>query len=91
MFKNRVNKTSPKIQQAFSLQKFYEMFINLNYVMNVQISQGYCKDNLFILLSDPCYLVYCYTLIKQNVAHGNNNIPMSNITLPSILSLSKKI
>ena len=91
MFKNRINKASPKVQQAFSQQQFREMFINLNYVMDVQISQGYCKDNLFILLSGPCYLVYCYTLLKQNVSHGSDLVPISTVTLPSIFSLSKKI
>jgi hypothetical protein len=67
------------------------MFIHLSYVLNVQISQGYTKKNLFILLSDPCYLVYCYSLLKQSVAYGSDSIPTSNVTISTILSLSLRI
>lgn len=91
LFKNKINKASLKVQRAFSLQNLHAMFINLNYVLNVQISQGYNKNNLFILLSDPCYLLYCYSLFKQNLAHGSDSIPISNVTLPAILSLSLRI
>ena len=67
------------------------MFINLDYVLNVQISQGYNKNNLFILLCDPCYLLYCYSLLKQNVTHGSDSVPISNVTLSAILSLSVRV
>ncbi|NNE32679.1 MAG: hypothetical protein HKN40_09940 [Winogradskyella sp.] len=90
-FKNKINKASLKVQHTFSLQNLHAMFINLNYVLNVQISQGYNKNNLFILLSDPCYLLYCYSLLKKNVAHGSDSIPISNVTLQAILSLSLRI
>ena len=90
-FKNKINKASPKVQHAFSLQNLHAMFINLDYVLNVQISQGYNKNNLFTLLSDPCYLLYCYSLLKQNVAHGSDSIPISNVTLSAILSLSRRV
>ena len=91
LFKNKINKASPKVQHAFSLQNLHAMFINLDYVLNVQISQGYNKNNLFTLLSDPCYLLYCYSLLKQNVAHGSDSIPISNVTLSAILSLSRRV
>jgi retron-type reverse transcriptase len=67
------------------------MFINLSYVLNVQISQGYNRNNLFILLTDPCYLIYCYSLIKQSVTHDSDFISVRNVTLPAILKLSLKI
>lgn len=67
------------------------MFIHLSHVLNVQISQGYNRNNLFILLTDPCYLVYCYSLMKQNAAYGSDFIPVGNVTLPTILNLSLKI
>ena len=90
-FKNKINRASLKVQYAFSFQNFHAMFINLSYVLNVQISQGYNKNNLFILLSDPCYLVYCYSLLKQSVAYGSDSIPISNVTISAILSLSLRI
>ena len=91
LFKNKINKSSLKVQRAFSLQNLHAMFINLSYVLNVQISQDYNKNNLFILLSDPCYFLYCYSLLKQDVAHGSDSIPISNVTLAAILSLSLRI
>jgi hypothetical protein len=91
LFKNKINKASLKVQRAFSLQNLHAMFINLNYVLNVQISQGYNKNNLFILLCDPCYLLYCYSLLKKNVAHGSDSIPINNVTLSAILSLSANV
>jgi hypothetical protein len=86
-----MNIVSLKVRCAFSLQNLHAMFINLSYVLNVQISQGYNKNNLFILLSDPCYLVYCSYLLKQIVVHGSDSISISNITLSAILSLSLRI
>jgi hypothetical protein len=56
LFKKKINKASIKIQRAFSLQNLQAMLINLSYVLNVQINQGYNKNNLFTLLSDPCYV-----------------------------------
>lgn len=91
LYKNKITKSSIKVQHTFSLQNLHAMFINFDYVMNAQISQDYNKNNLFTLLSDPCYLLYCYSLLKQNVAHGSDSIPVSNVTLPAILSLSVKI
>lgn len=76
---------------AFSFENSYAMFINLSYVLNVQISHGYNKNNLFILLFDPCYLVYCYSLLKQSVAHGSDSILINNVTLSAILTLSSRI
>jgi retron-type reverse transcriptase len=67
------------------------MLINLGYILNVQISQGYNKDNLFTLFSNPCYFLYYYSLLKQNVAHNSDSILISNIILPAILSLSLRI
>ena len=89
--KNKINKAPLKVQRTFSFQNLHAMFINLSYVLNVQISQGYNKNNLFTLLSDPCYLLYCYSLLKQNVAHGSDSIPIGNVTLAAILSLSLRI
>ena len=91
VLKNKIYRASTKVQTAFSFQNFYAMFINLSYVLNVQISQGYNRNNLFILLTDPCYLVYCYSLMKQNVAHGSDFIPVGNVTFPAILNLSSRI
>lgn len=91
VLKNKIYRASTKIQTAFSFQNFYAMFINLSYVLNVQISQGYNRNNLFILLTDPCYLVYCYSLMKQSVAHGSDFIPVGNVTFPAILNLSLRI
>lgn len=89
--KNKIHKASTKVQKAFSFQNFYAMFINLSYVLNVQISQGYNRNNLFILLTDPCHLVYCYLLMKQNVANGSDFISVGKVTLSAILNLSLKI
>jgi hypothetical protein len=89
--KNKIHRASTKVQKAFSFQNFYAMFINLSYVLNVQISQGYNRNNLFILLMDPCYLVYCYSLIKQNANYGSDFISVGDVTLPAILNLSLKI
>jgi hypothetical protein len=90
-FKNKIYRASTKIQIAFSIQNFYAMFINLNYVLDVQISQGYNRNNLIILLSDPCYLIYCFSLMKQNASYGSDFIPIGNVTFPAIRNLSLKI
>ena len=84
LFKNKINKTPIKIQSIFSFQNLHTMFIHLSYVMNVQISRGYNKNNLFTLLSDPCYFLYCYSLLKQDTTRGINNTIFSEILSLSI-------
>ena len=89
-FKNKISKVSIGMWQVFTFQNFYAMFINLNYVLNVQISKGYNRDNLYNLLSDPCYLVYCYFLLKRGVTNNSYSIFMEHVTLSAILCVSWK-
>ena len=57
LFRNKINRASLKIQYTFLLQNLHAMFVNLSDVLNVQISPDYNKNNLFILLPDPCLLL----------------------------------
>jgi hypothetical protein len=93
LMKNKIKKASVKMQSIYSLQNFYAMFINLNYVLKTQINQGYNEDNLFYLLCDPCYLVYSFVQLKINkkISSGIDFVPIQNVTLGAILNLSKKI
>jgi RNA-directed DNA polymerase len=90
MLNNILNKASLKIQKIFSKQNFYAMFLNLFFVLKIQIGcQNYNNNNLFLLLTDPCYLAYCYLLLKKSSC-SNEHIT-ERITLTAILNLSVKI
>lgn len=91
MIKKKVLKASSKIRKTFTIYNIHAMFLSLEYVLNVQISKGYNNNNLLILLYDPCYLLYCYTLLKQNKASGSDEISIANVTLQTILSLAISI
>jgi len=91
MIKKKILKASSKVRKTFTLYNIHAMFLSLDYVLNVQISKGYNNNNFFIILHDPCYLLYCYSLLKQNKTFGSDEIPIANVTLQTILSLAISI
>jgi group II intron reverse transcriptase/maturase len=91
VFSNKINRASKKVQKSFTYNNIYYMFISLELALKNHSHNGYYKYNLFELLCNPCFLLYCYTQLKRGKSIGLDDIPIENVTLPTILSLSVKL
>lgn len=88
VFSNKIHRASKKVQKKFTYNNIYFMFICLELVLQNHSHADYDKYNLFC---NPCLLLYCYTQLKKGKSGGFNGVPLENVTLPTILSLSNKL
>jgi hypothetical protein len=91
MFNNKIHRASKKVQEKFTYDCIFHMFTSLDNALKNHYRTGYRKYNIFDLICNPCYLLYCYTQLKHKKINGANNISIGNITLPSIITLSRKL
>jgi group II intron reverse transcriptase/maturase len=91
VFNNKINRASKKVQEKFTYNNIYCMFISLELALKNHSHKGYYKYNLFELLCNPCFLLYCYSQLKRGKSGGLDDVPIENVTLPAILSLSDKL
>jgi len=89
-FEKRISKTSKRIQRVFTFNNIVSMLILLESFILTR-SQEPKNLNFYYLLVNPLYLLYCYTMLKKNVCSGVDDIPVENVTIPSIYSLAKKL
>ena len=91
VFSNKIHRASKNIQNEFTYDKIYSMFISLELALENHSHKGYYKYNLFSLFCNPCFLLYCYTQLKRGKSGGFEDVPLENVTLPAIFSLSEKL
>ena len=91
VFSNKIQRASKKVQEKFTYDNIYSMFISLELALKNHSHTGYYKYNLFDLFCNPCFLLYCYTQLKRGKSGGLDDILIENVTLPAILSLSEKL
>lgn len=89
LLKNKAKKTSFQIFARFSKEKIISMFTTLDYVNNIPMYQNHSKNNFFNLLTNPCYLFYCYTLL--NKIKTISKIGTNKKILESILILNNQV
>lgn len=85
VFNNKIYKASKKVQENFTLDNIQRMFYFLENALTNQCFTGYYKYNLNILLSTPCFLLYCYSHLKIKKAVNTNAIFIENVTLSTFI------
>jgi retron-type reverse transcriptase len=91
VFNNKIHRASKKVQENFTFDNVLNMFFLLESALINQCFIGYYKYNLNNLLSNPCFLLYCYHQLKQDKTVSTNDIFIENVTLSTILSLSNRL
>lgn len=91
LFNNKTHKVSKKIQENFTYDNIYYMFISLEFALKNRSCKGYCKYHLFELFCNPCFLFYCYSQLKIKELGVSSNTIIENVALPTILLLSIKL
>ena len=91
VFNNKINRASKKVQESFTYDNIYCMFISLELALKNHSYKNYYRHNLFKLLCNPCFLLYCYSQLKRGKSGSLNNVPIENAALSNVLSLSNKL
>ena len=95
LYEKRINKASKKVQQTFTLVNFTLAYFELNRLIAItesyKKSAGALKLPLYKVLCNPCILLIAYSTLKNKKASGVDDVPIENITLASLISLSKEL
>jgi len=92
LFKKRINKASKKVQRTFTLHNiimaYYNLFSLIDFASSYTKSAGSLKLPVYQNICNPCTLLIAYSGLKGKKASGVDDIPIENVTLAAILSLS---
>jgi len=86
---SKVKKSPKKIQHTFTFGAILSMFTELWYTLKVSIKKNKLLED-FGLLTNPCYLLYAYSLLKRRFG-GTNFMSIGNVSLVAIYKISKQI
>lgn len=95
LYEKRINKASIKVRQTFTLVNFTITYYELSHL--IEISENYNKSTssiklpLYRTLCNPCVLLIAYSTLKRKKASSVDDVPVENITLASIISLSLEL
>ena len=95
IYDKRIHKASKIVKNTFT--PYNIMMAYLNYYELCDIADNYTKRAgalklpLYQNLCDPCFLLIAYSSLKNKSASGVNDVPIANVTLAAILSLSKEL
>jgi len=95
LLKKKINKASKKVQKTFTLNNLSMAYFDLFSI--IEIASSYTKKvgslelPVYQNLCNPCILLIAYSGLKNKKATGVDDIPIENVTLASILSLSLEL
>lgn len=93
-YKGRISKSSNKVKLTFTIENMAKAYFKLDQILHKckNLLSGVCATlPIYSLLCDPCYLVVAYSSLKNKSSSGVNDVPVSNVTLSNIVSMSKKL
>lgn len=95
LYKKKINKASNKVKQTFTLKKiilaYYDLFTIIKLASSYKKEVGSLKLPLYQNLCNPCVLLIAYSGLKIKKVSGVDDVPVENVTLAAILSLSLEL
>lgn len=91
MFNHKIYKASRIVQETFTFYNIFNLLIKLEFALLNHNYKGYYKFNLDSFFCDPCFLLYCYVLLKCGRLSKVYNVSVKRVTLSSIFLLSTKL
>jgi group II intron reverse transcriptase/maturase len=92
LYERKINKAPKKVHQTFTfgniLQAHYDVQCLIDQAESYSKEVNALKLPLYQNLCNPCVLLIAYSTLKGKKASGIDDIPVENVTLASILSLS---
>jgi retron-type reverse transcriptase len=88
-------RASKKVKNIFTYSNFVKTCIKYRRICEI-ISDSSVEDRIVIplysdLLSDPIYLLFAFSSLKDKKVGGINDIPVANMTLAGLANLGHKI
>jgi group II intron reverse transcriptase/maturase len=95
LYEKKIDKASIKVKEAFTLDNMASAYLEL-YRLIEQTSSYNKKGSalkipLYQNLCNPCILLIAYSALKGKKASGVDDVPVENVTLAAILSLSVEL
>lgn len=91
LLNNKIYKASKIVQETFTFYNIFNLLVKLEFALLNHNYKGYCKYNWDNLFCDPCFLLYCYVLLKCERLSNVYNVSIKRVTLLSIFLLSTKL
>lgn len=89
-----MKRASNKVQAIFTVENVARTYHQLDalHVEARDVPKG-CKASIpfFSLISNPCFLLIAYSSMKGRKSGGIDNVPIENVTLAAIISLSFRL
>lgn len=89
-FEKRLKRASRSVQKTFTLEKLAVAMSEYENVIN-DVEQTKSLNNLYKLLSNPCFLLIAYQGVRKEAAAGLDNVGGGNVTLSGLCTLSKEL
>ena len=93
-YKGRILKSSNKVKLIFTIKNMAKAYFKLDQILHEckNLLSGMCATlPIYPLLCNPCYLLIAYSSLKNKSSSGVDDVPVSNVTLTNIISMSKKL
>lgn len=95
LYEKKIDKASKKVREAFTQDNFFNAYLDLYCLIDQAGSYtkkvGALRLPLYQNLCNPCILLIAYSALKGKKASGIDDVPVENVTLASILSLSLEL
>ena len=95
LYEKKIDKASKRVREAFTRNNLLNAYLDLYCLIDK--SESYTKKvgalrlPLYQNLCNPCVLLIAYSALKGKKASGIDDVPVENVTLASILSLSLEL
>ena len=89
-YKKRLSKESRKVQRVFTVDNFIKAIVQYHNVVS-QVKHNDKFENIYNLISNPCFLLLSFFNIRKKVAVGPDNVPAKNVTFAGVLKISQEL
>lgn len=93
-YTGRISKSSKKVKETFTLDNMAKAYYKFDKILLEcqDLPYGKCISlPIYKLLCDPCYLLIAYSSLKYRRAGGVDDVPVGNVTLSNVISISKRL
>jgi len=93
-YNKRIIKSSAKVKSIFTVSNMAKAYHKLDLILQEcqTLPSGKCGTiPIYSLLCDPCYLLIAYGSLKLRKAGGVDDVPVTNVTLANIITISKRL
>jgi hypothetical protein len=89
-YKTKLLKGSRKVQRAFNVESLIKVMIQYHKVIG-QAKHNNEFENIYDLISIPCFLLLAYSKIRKNAVAGLDNTPAKNVTFAGLLKIAQEL